>query len=120
MPRSTSPNTEYHKIVMVAVLNLILTLLPGHPTYYEGPSARLGKTYSNSLMVLLNSRMKLGTKETLQDNDFDRTILILNTSTNITDNYELGNKHLVTGERVVLAGGSRLAPWQVIVSHSDL
>lgn len=108
---------------MIAVLNVVLTLLPGHPTYYQVPSAILAKTYSNSMMVLLNSRIRLGTKESLQDDDFETTIRIrgnLNTSTNTPDNYELRDKHLVTGERVVLAGDSRSTSFQVIVLCSHL
>jgi hypothetical protein len=37
-----------------------LTFLPGHQTYYQVPSAILAKIYSNSMMVLFNSRIKIG------------------------------------------------------------
>ncbi|KDR70541.1 hypothetical protein GALMADRAFT_877912 [Galerina marginata CBS 339.88] len=44
---------------VIAILNLVLSLLPGHPTYYMGVVAILGKVYSNSMMVSLNSRMNI-------------------------------------------------------------
>ena len=95
---------------MIAVVNLILTLLPGHPTYYQVPSAILAKTYSNSMMVLLNSRIKLGTKETLQTNDFHTAIRIpVDTSINSRDNYELRDERQVARERVVLAEANSFA-----------
>jgi hypothetical protein len=40
-----------------AILTLILVVLPGHPSYYQAPAAILAKVYSNSMMVVLNSRM---------------------------------------------------------------
>jgi len=44
---------------VIAILNLVLSLLPGHPTYYMGVVGILGKVYSNSMMVSLNSRMNI-------------------------------------------------------------
>ena len=41
----------------VAIVNLVMYLLPGHPTYFQTSSAVLGKIYSSTLMVVLNSRM---------------------------------------------------------------
>jgi len=42
----------------VSIVNLILFVLPGnHPTYYQTATAILGKLYSNSMMVVLNSRI---------------------------------------------------------------
>ncbi|KDR71254.1 hypothetical protein GALMADRAFT_797189 [Galerina marginata CBS 339.88] len=43
----------------IAILSLILVFLPGKPTYYQTSVAVLGKVYSNSMMVLLNSRMRI-------------------------------------------------------------
>ena len=37
---------------------LILLYLPGHPPYYELPASIAAKTYSNSMMAFLNSRIK--------------------------------------------------------------
>ena len=42
-----------------AILTLVLTVLPGHPSYYQVPSAILAKVYSNSMMVVLNNRMDI-------------------------------------------------------------
>lgn len=44
----------------VAIINLILSILPSKPSYYQVPSVILAKVYSNSMMAVLNSRMKLG------------------------------------------------------------
>ncbi|KDR82133.1 hypothetical protein GALMADRAFT_44609, partial [Galerina marginata CBS 339.88] len=43
----------------IAILTLILTFLPGQPTYYQTSVSVLGKVYSNSMMVAFNSRMKI-------------------------------------------------------------
>ncbi|KAF9526409.1 hypothetical protein CPB83DRAFT_858050 [Crepidotus variabilis] len=45
---------------VIAIVNLILSALPGTPTYFQVSSAILGKLYSNSMMVMLNSRIKVG------------------------------------------------------------
>ena len=37
---------------------LILLYLPGHPPYCELPASIAAKTYSNSMMAFLNSRIK--------------------------------------------------------------
>ncbi|KAF8162608.1 hypothetical protein B0H34DRAFT_643560, partial [Crassisporium funariophilum] len=42
-----------------ALINLSLALSPGHPPYWEAVAAILGKVYSNSMMVVFNSRMKV-------------------------------------------------------------
>jgi len=46
----------------IATLNLILESVPlaGRPSYYQVPSEILAKVYSNSMMVVLNSRMRIG------------------------------------------------------------
>ncbi|KDR71930.1 hypothetical protein GALMADRAFT_253725 [Galerina marginata CBS 339.88] len=43
----------------IAITTLILTFLPGRPTYYQASVSVLGKMYSNSMMVAFNSRMKI-------------------------------------------------------------
>ncbi|KAF8909736.1 hypothetical protein CPB84DRAFT_1821715 [Gymnopilus junonius] len=45
----------------IATLNLILESIPlaGRPSYYQVPSEILAKVYSNSMMVVLNSRMRV-------------------------------------------------------------
>jgi len=41
----------------VAIINFILFLLPGHPTYWQTTIGILGKLYSNTMMVVLNNRI---------------------------------------------------------------
>ncbi|KAF8181326.1 hypothetical protein BJ912DRAFT_1062186 [Pholiota molesta] len=43
----------------LAIAVLVLAYLPGHPPYYQACALILGKAYSNSMMVALNSRMKV-------------------------------------------------------------
>jgi len=48
----------------IAIINLILFVLPGtHPTYYQTTTAIIGKIYSNTMMVTLNSRINLSKKK---------------------------------------------------------
>jgi len=48
----------------IAIINLILFVLPGdHPTYYQTTAAILGKMYSNTMMVTLNSRINISKRE---------------------------------------------------------
>ena len=50
----------------VAITNLALFVWPGsHPTYYQTAAAILGKLYSNSMMVVLNSRVMFAQKESM-------------------------------------------------------
>ncbi|KAF4613883.1 hypothetical protein D9613_007533 [Agrocybe pediades] len=44
----------------VAIVNLILSVLPGKPTYYQTSSGVLGKLYSNTMMAVFNSRITFG------------------------------------------------------------
>ncbi|KAF9522325.1 hypothetical protein CPB83DRAFT_864613 [Crepidotus variabilis] len=44
---------------VVALLNLILALLPNHPTYYRVVAGCLGKLYANSMMAVFNNRAHL-------------------------------------------------------------
>ncbi|KAF9526408.1 hypothetical protein CPB83DRAFT_467878 [Crepidotus variabilis] len=45
---------------VLAIVNLALSVLPGQPTYFQTTSAVLGKMYSNTMMVVFNSRMRIG------------------------------------------------------------
>jgi len=48
----------------IAIINLILFVLPGnHPTYYQTTTAILGKMYSNTMMVTLNSRINISKRD---------------------------------------------------------
>ena len=38
-------------------------MLPGEPSYYELPMGIIGKVYTNSMLVLINSRMLLLSSE---------------------------------------------------------
>ncbi|KAF8157242.1 hypothetical protein B0H34DRAFT_712896 [Crassisporium funariophilum] len=42
----------------LAIFNLIVAVLPDHPTYYMSSSGALGKMYSNSMLVVFNSRIR--------------------------------------------------------------
>lgn len=55
-------------LATIAIVNLILSLLPGKPTYYQTTSAILGKVYSTTMMVVFNSRMKIGKND---NNSYD-------------------------------------------------
>ncbi|KDR76220.1 hypothetical protein GALMADRAFT_466418 [Galerina marginata CBS 339.88] len=44
----------------IAIVNLSLSVLPGQPTYYQTTSSALGKMYSNTMMVVFNSRARIG------------------------------------------------------------
>ena len=49
----------------IAIINLILFVLPGdHPTYYQTTTAIIGKIYSNTMMVTLNSRINISKRDT--------------------------------------------------------
>ncbi|KAH9476231.1 hypothetical protein JR316_0011802 [Psilocybe cubensis] len=44
---------------MVAIVNLVLSVLPSKPSYFLASSLTLGKVYSNSMMAVLNGRMRV-------------------------------------------------------------
>lgn len=47
-------------LAAIAITNMILALLPGRPTYYQTTAGVLSKIYSNAMMAVFNSRMKVG------------------------------------------------------------
>ncbi|KDR70736.1 hypothetical protein GALMADRAFT_254773 [Galerina marginata CBS 339.88] len=49
----------------MAIVNLALSVLPGGPTYFQTTSSMLGKMYSNTMMVVLNSRARIGNVEAI-------------------------------------------------------
>ncbi|KAF8956172.1 hypothetical protein BDZ97DRAFT_1764014 [Flammula alnicola] len=82
----------------IAILNLVLAVLPSHPSYFEVPSEVLAKVYSNSMLVVLNSRMKIGS------DDFPDVTVSQNRiegMTHGTEGYELGNGVRITREQIV-------------------
>jgi len=79
---------------VIAVMILVLSVLPGHPTYFTTPAGILAKVYSNSMMVVLNNRMQIADPET----NTTATHLRLD---NGTDGYELGQGVLATREEMI-------------------
>ncbi|PPR03487.1 hypothetical protein CVT26_007893 [Gymnopilus dilepis] len=51
----------------IATINLVLSLLPGKPTYFQTTSGILGKMYSTTMMVVFNSRMRIVGGETSEE-----------------------------------------------------
>jgi hypothetical protein len=49
---------------IIGIVSFSLTILPGYSTYYQVPMGIIGKVYANSMLVLINSRMVLGSEET--------------------------------------------------------
>ena len=45
-------------LALSAAIVLILVYLPGRPPYYAAAATVVGKIYSNSMMAMLNSRVK--------------------------------------------------------------
>ncbi|KAF4616577.1 hypothetical protein D9613_008945 [Agrocybe pediades] len=95
----------------VAILNLILILLPGQPSYYLVTSEILAKVYSNSMMVVLNSRMRIGPEaanDSLTTAQRHRSVFTGVTGGGMhqtTDQYELGEGVMITREEVVFPSG---------------
>jgi len=102
-------------LAAIAILNLILILLPGQPSYYLVPSEILAKVYSNSMMVVLNSRMRIGpeTNDSSSTNQRHRSVFTgvagggmgMNQT---TDQYELGEGVMITREEVVFPSGNEI------------
>jgi len=87
----------------IAILNLILINIAG-TSYYLVPSEILAKVYSNSMMVVLNSRMRIGADLTSSEH----TTTVQRVRTDMargTDAYELGEGVMITREEVVFPSG---------------
>jgi hypothetical protein len=84
----------------VAIINLVFAVLPTHPSYFTAPSEILAKVYSNSMMVVLNSRMRIGTDANPETTATVSRLRSDNPSRG-TDAFELGEGVLVTREEVV-------------------
>ena len=50
---------RYVNVASLAGISLALVYLPGHPPYYQIAALILAKTYSNSMIAALNSRVKV-------------------------------------------------------------
>ena len=83
----------------IAIITLVLSVLPGHPSYFTTPVGILAKVYSNSMMVLLNNRMKIPTDA---HPEINTTVnLRPDNPTHGMDAFELGGGVLVTREEMV-------------------
>ena len=49
---------------VIGIVCFSLVILPGEPYYYQVPMGVMGKMYANSMLVLINCRMLLGSEET--------------------------------------------------------
>lgn len=49
---------------LIGIVCFSLAILPSDPYYYQVPMGTIGKVYANSMLVLINSRMLLGSEET--------------------------------------------------------
>jgi hypothetical protein len=50
-------------LAVIAVVTLLLTVIgPIYPSYYQASLAVLGKMYSNSMMVMLNNRLRVSAR----------------------------------------------------------
>ncbi|KAF9551723.1 hypothetical protein CPC08DRAFT_768680 [Agrocybe pediades] len=60
-------------LTAVAITNTALCLLPGRQTYFQTTSSILGNTYANTLLALLNSRVRLGRPTGYVDDEVSET-----------------------------------------------
>ena len=51
-------------LALIGIVSFSLAVFSSHSTYYQVPLVVLGKVYANSMLVLINSRMVLGSEET--------------------------------------------------------
>ena len=85
----------------VAIINLVVTVLPSQPSYYTTTSEILAKVYSNSMMVVLNNRMRIG-NDVFPESHTIVSRLQLDNPTRGADAFELGEGVLVTREETVV------------------
>jgi len=50
-------------LALIGIICFSLAILPGSPYYYQTAMGIIGKVYANSMLVLLNSRMEIGSEE---------------------------------------------------------
>jgi len=85
---------------VVAIMILVLAVLPGHPLYFTTLAGILTKFYSNSMMVILNNRMRIGADAHPETNN-TVTHLRSDNRTHGMDAFELGKGVLITCEEMV-------------------
>ena len=49
---------------VIGIISFTLAVFPSDSLYFEVPMGIIGKVYANSMLVLINSRMVLGSEET--------------------------------------------------------
>jgi hypothetical protein len=49
---------------VIGIVSFTLAVFPSDSLYFEVPMGIIGKVYANSMLVLINSRMVLGSEET--------------------------------------------------------
>ena len=84
----------------IAIITLVLSALPSRPLYYTTPAEVLAKVYSNSMMVVLNNRMRI-CADAHPETNITITRLRSDNPTQGTDAFELGEGVLVTREEMV-------------------
>ena len=47
---------------VIGIVPFALAILPDSPYYYKAPMGIIGKVYANSMLVVINNRMQLGTR----------------------------------------------------------
>jgi hypothetical protein len=99
----------------IAILNLVLLNLPG-TSYYLVPSEILAKVYSNSMMVVLNSRMKIGIDVSSEGTTSVQRMRTDPSMHRGTDAYELSEGVVITREEVVFPSGNEASK---VVTYSQ-
>jgi len=82
----------------IAIITLVLAVR--HPFYFVTPAAILAKVYSNSMMAVLNSRMRIGA-DAHPETNITLTRLSSDNPTHGIDALELSKGVLVTREEMV-------------------
>ena len=62
---------KYIHSAIIGIVCFLLVALPDSPYYYQFPMGIIGKVYANSMLVLINSRMLLGSEDTPTTNHTD-------------------------------------------------
>ena len=70
-----------------------MVLIPSKGTYFETTSAVLGKMYSNTMMVLLNSRMVYGIANDTESNELSFVMTYLNSQVGVLVAHEQALEH---------------------------
>jgi hypothetical protein len=51
-------------LAVIGIVAFVLAFYPNNSIYYAAPMNIIGRVYANSMLVLINSRMVLGSEET--------------------------------------------------------